>query len=32
VSTEVQKILVENKDIMQALTDANNKANELSGW
>jgi multiple sugar transport system substrate-binding protein len=32
VSTEVQKILVEDKDIMQALTDANDKANELSGW
>jgi len=32
VSTEVQKILVEGKDIKQALTDANNRANELSGW
>jgi maltose-binding protein MalE len=32
VSTEIQNILVNNKDIKQALTDANDKANALSGW
>jgi multiple sugar transport system substrate-binding protein len=32
ISEEVQKILMEGKDIIQALTDANNRANALSGW
>jgi len=32
ISTELQNALVNGKDPYQALTDANNKANELSGW
>jgi multiple sugar transport system substrate-binding protein len=32
VSAEIQNILMENKDVTQALTDANDRANELSGW
>ncbi len=32
ISTEVQNILVNNKNIRQALSDANDKANELCGW
>ncbi len=32
ISTEIQNILVNNKDVVKALTDATNKANELCGW
>jgi len=32
LSTELQDILVNNKDVYEALTEANNKANELAGW
>ena len=32
ISEEVQKIFVEGKDITQALSDANDRANALSGW
>jgi len=32
ISTEVQNVLVNNKDAKQALIDANNKCNALLGW
>ncbi len=32
ISTELQNVLVNNKDVRQALKDANDKANKLSGW
>ena len=32
ISTELQNILVNNKDSMRALTAANDKANTLAGW
>jgi len=32
ISTELQNVLVNNKDARQAMEDANDKCNELSGW
>jgi multiple sugar transport system substrate-binding protein len=32
ISAELQNVLVNNKDVRQALNDANEMANELSGW
>jgi ABC-type glycerol-3-phosphate transport system substrate-binding protein len=32
ISAEIQNVLVNNKDVSQALKDANTKANQLLGW
>jgi multiple sugar transport system substrate-binding protein len=32
ISAELQNVLVNNKDVRQALNDANDRCNELSGW
>jgi multiple sugar transport system substrate-binding protein len=32
ISTELQNVMVNNKDVRQALADANDRCNELSGW
>jgi len=32
ISTELQNVLVNDKDVRQALNDANDRCNELSGW